>query len=144
MPKIYAKCQKLVQKIWNFIFCHLDLVRAVYWLSFKVLVRSVASTTKILPHFLWFEGGLCYKHRRIRHGVEQYKPITNKMSKNKSRWPLCCNWKVSGSQANLPATANWAEAPMNSFPCICLHKSLLLFHESQRMEVLNAHVSMKC
>ena len=37
------------------------------------MVRSVASTTKIRPHFLWFRGGLCYKHRRIRHcGRQQH------------------------------------------------------------------------
>ena len=68
MPKIYANCQKSMQKTWKFIFCHLNLVRAVYYLSFKLLVRSVAPLTKILPPFLWFGGGLCYKHRRIRHG----------------------------------------------------------------------------
>ena len=68
MPKIYAKCQKFMQKLWNFIFCHLNIVRAVYKLSFKLLVRSVAQITKIVPPFLWFRGGLCYKHRRIRHG----------------------------------------------------------------------------
>ena len=68
MPKIYAKCQKSMQKLWNFIFCHLNIVRAVYKLSFKLLVRSVAHITKIVPPFLWFRGGLCYKHRRIRHG----------------------------------------------------------------------------
>ena len=68
MPKIYAKCQKSMQKTWNFIFCHLNLVRAVYYLSFKLLVRSVAQITKIVPPFLWFRGGLCYKHRGIRHG----------------------------------------------------------------------------
>ena len=56
MPKIYAKCQKSMQKTWNFIFCHLNLVRAVYYLSFKLLVRSVAPLTKILPPFLWFGG----------------------------------------------------------------------------------------
>ena len=67
MPKIYAKCQKFMQKLWNFIFCHLNIVRAVYKLSFKLLVRSVAQITKIVPPFLWFRGGLCYKHRRIRH-----------------------------------------------------------------------------
>ena len=38
-------------------------------LSFKLLVRSVAQITKIVPPFLWFRGGLCYKHRRIRHGA---------------------------------------------------------------------------
>ena len=69
--------------------------------------------------------------------------ITNKMSKNKSkqwcRWPLYCNWRVSGSPANLSATANWARAPMNSFPCICLQKSLLLFHES-----LNGSAQCSC
>ena len=69
MPKIYAKCQKFMQKLWNFIFCHLNIVRAVYKLSFKLLVRSVAHITKIVPPFLWFRGGLCYKHRRIRPGV---------------------------------------------------------------------------
>ena len=69
MPKIYAKCQKFMQKLWNFIFCHLNIVRAVYKLSFKLLVRSVAQITKIVPPFLWFRGGLCYKHRKIRHGV---------------------------------------------------------------------------
>ena len=68
MPKIYAKCQKFMQKLWNFIFCHLNIVRAVYKLSFKLLVRSVAQITKIVPPFLWFRGGLCYKQRRIRHG----------------------------------------------------------------------------
>ena len=68
MPKIYAKCQKFMQKLWNFIFCHLNIVRAVYKLSFKLLVRSVAQITKIVPPFLWFRGGLCYKHRGIRHG----------------------------------------------------------------------------
>ena len=40
----------------------------MYKLSFKLLVRSVAHITKIVPPFLWFRGGLCYKHRRIRHG----------------------------------------------------------------------------
>ena len=69
MPKIYAKCQKFMQKLWNFIFCHLNIVRAVYKLSFKLLVRSVAQITKIVLPFLWFRGGLCYKHRRIRHGA---------------------------------------------------------------------------
>ena len=69
MPKIYAKCQKFMQKLWNFIFCHLNIVRAVYKLSFKLLVRSVAQITKIVPPFLWFRGGLCYKQRRIRHGA---------------------------------------------------------------------------
>ena len=57
MPKIYAKCQKSMQKTWSFIFCHLNLVRAVYHLSFKLLVRSVAPKTKIVPPFLWFGGG---------------------------------------------------------------------------------------
>ena len=51
MPKIYAKCQKSMQKTWNFIFCHLNLVRAVHYLSFKPLVRSVAPLTKIKPFF---------------------------------------------------------------------------------------------
>ena len=69
MPKIYAKCKKIMQKLWNFIFCHLNIVRAVYKLSFKLLVRSVAHITKIVPPFFWFRGGLCYKHRRIRHGA---------------------------------------------------------------------------
>ena len=41
----------------------------MYKLSFKLLVRSVAHITKIVPPFLWFRGGLCYKHRRIRHGA---------------------------------------------------------------------------
>ena len=68
MPKIYAKCQKFMQKLLNFIFCHLNIIRAVYKLSFKLLVRSVAHITKIVPPFLWFRGGLCYKQRRIRHG----------------------------------------------------------------------------
>ena len=40
-----------MQKLWNFIFCHLNIVRAVYKLSFKLLVRSVAQITKIVPHF---------------------------------------------------------------------------------------------
>ena len=45
IPNMSAK------KFWNFVFCHLNLVRAMYQLSFKVLVRSVASKTKIRPHF---------------------------------------------------------------------------------------------
>ena len=65
MPKIYAKCQKFMQKLWNFIFCHLNIVRAVYKLSFKLLVRSVAQITKIVPQFLWFRGGLCYKQNVV-------------------------------------------------------------------------------
>ena len=68
MLKIYAKNQKFMQKLLNFIFWHLNIVRAVYKLSFKLLVRSVAQITKIVPPFLWFRGGLCYKHRKIRHG----------------------------------------------------------------------------
>ena len=60
-----------MQKLWNFIFCHLNIVWAVYKLSFKLLVRSVAQITKIVPPFLLFRGGLCYKHRRIRHGGPQ-------------------------------------------------------------------------
>ena len=55
MPKIYAKCKKFIQKLWNFIFCHLYIVRAVFMLSFKLLVRSVAQITKIVPPFLWFQ-----------------------------------------------------------------------------------------
>ena len=93
MPKIYAKCQKSMQKTWNFIFCHLNLVRAVYYLSFKPLVRSVAPLTKILPPFLWFRGGLCYKHRKIRHGVP------------KLQWRLC-----TSSLVPLPSsTCSWWE-----------------------------------
>ena len=87
MPKIYAKCQKFMQKLWNFIFCHLNIVRAVYKLSFKLLVRSVAHITKIVPPFLWFRGGLCYKQRRIRHGdhwvgawLYEWKPGAEGMS----------------------------------------------------------------
>ena len=78
MPKNYAKCQKFMQKLWNFIFCHLNIVRAVYKLSFKLLVRSVAQITKIVPPFLWFRGGLCYKHRRIRHGFKNWCKITSR------------------------------------------------------------------
>ena len=70
--KKYAKCQLFMLKLWNFIFCHLNIVRAVYKLSFKLLVRSVAQITKIVPPFLWFRGGLCYKHRRIRHGDSSF------------------------------------------------------------------------
>ena len=79
MPKNYAKCQKFMLKLWNFIFCHLNIVRAVYKLSFKLLVRSVAQITKIVPPFLWFRGGLCYKHRRIRHGVR--RKVNSKLMK---------------------------------------------------------------
>ena len=75
MPKNYAKCQKFMLNLWNFIFCHLNIVRAVFKLSFKLLVRSVAQITKIVPPFLWFRGGLCYKHRRIRHGENHNLPI---------------------------------------------------------------------
>ena len=54
----------------------------MYKLSFKLLVKSVAQITKIVPPFLWFQwrgtnltpgGGLCYNHRRIRHcGGQQH------------------------------------------------------------------------
>ena len=47
-----CKLPKINVKNLNFIFCHLNLVRAVYYLSFKLLVRSVAPLTKILPPFL--------------------------------------------------------------------------------------------
>ena len=74
MPKIYAKCQKSMQKTWNFIFCHLNLVRAVYYLSFKLLVRSVAPLTKILPPFLWF-GGVYVTNRERFAMVIELDPI---------------------------------------------------------------------
>ena len=51
MPKIHAKCQKFMQKLWNFIFCHLNIVKAVFKLSFKLLVRSVDQIKKLYPHF---------------------------------------------------------------------------------------------
>ena len=94
MPKIYAKCQKSMQKLWNFIFCHLDIVRAVYKLSFKLLVRSVAPLTKIVPPFVWFRGGLCYKYRRIRHGglLRDYEPSDNLRFKLYPGPPARCSW----------------------------------------------------
>ena len=56
MPKNYAKCQKFMLKLWIFIFCHLNIVRAVYKLSFKLLVRSVAQITEIVPPSLCLRG----------------------------------------------------------------------------------------